>query len=207
MTDGGRIVGYMEIDIPRLRYVTSRYPQLQGLRLVPLATVFLASAAWRLGLIPLPGDARRLVPEFWFMVGLTVAVGISFVLRRWYTRRLGSIGQYGTRSALLPLLATAVAAGDALWLQVTQHWRVSLPALTVALALLAVGALHYQFRRHYIAAALVLMVFSVLPLGGWGGNALNVALDVAIGLSLLIAALGDHLLLVRTLRPPQEAHS
>jgi hypothetical protein len=44
-------------------------------------------------------------------------------------------------------------------------------------------------------------------LGGWGSEALSAAFDGAIGLSMLIAALGDHLLVVRTLRPPQEAHS
>ena len=197
----------MDTDIARLRYVTSRYPQLQGLRLVPLSIVFLASAAWRVGLLSLPWDNQPLVPELWVLAALVVAILVSFVLRFWYTRRIGSVGQYGSRSAALPLLATAVVAGVALWLQVSLNWHLSLPALTVAMTLLAVGAAHCEFRRHYIAAALVLFAFSVFPLGGWGSNALSVALDGAIGLSMLIAALGDHLLVVRTLRPPQEAHS
>jgi hypothetical protein len=197
----------MDTDIARLRYVTSRYPQLQGLRLIPLSIVFLASAAWRAGLLPLPGDSRPLVPQLWFMAALVAAVVVSFALRLWYTRRIGSVGQYGSRSAALPLLATAVAAGAALWLQIALHWQVSLPALTVALALLAVGAAHYGFRRHYIAAAMVLFAFVLFPLGAWDSGALSAALDGAIGLSMLIAALGDHLLVVRTLRPPQGAHS
>ena len=197
----------MDTDIARLRYVTSRYPQLQGLRLVPLSTVFLASAAWRVGLLSLPWDNQPLVPELWFLAALVVAIVVSFVLRLWYTRRIGSVGQYGSRSAALPLFATAVAAGAALWMQIALQWHLSLPALTVAMALLAVGAAHCEFRRHYIAAALVLFAFSVFPLGGWGSNALSAALDGAIGLSMLIAAVGDHLLVVRTLRPPQEAHS
>jgi hypothetical protein len=197
----------MDTDIARLRYVTSRYPQLQGLRLIPLSLVFLTSAAWRAGLLPLPGDSRPLVPALWFMAALVAAVFVSFTLRVWYTRRLGSVGQYGSRSAALPLLATAVAAGAALWLQIALHWHVSLPALTVAVALLAVGAAHYEFRRHYSAAAMVLFAFALLPLGGWGSAVLSAALDGTIGLSVLIAAAGDHLLVVRTLRPPQEAHS
>jgi hypothetical protein len=197
----------MDTDIARLRYVTSRYPQLQGLRLVPLSVVFLASAAWRVGLLSLPGDNQPLVPEIWFLAALVTAVLASFVLRLWYARRIGSVGQYGSRSAALPLLATAVVAAAALWLQIVLQWHLSLPALTVALALLAVGAAHCEFRRHYIGAALVLFAFSVFALGGWGSNALSAALDGAIGLSMLIAALGDHLLLVRTLRPPQEAHA
>ena len=197
----------MDTDIARLRYVTSRYPQLQGLRLIPLSLVFLASAAWRAGLLPLLGDSRLLVPQLWFMAALVAAVVVSFPLRVWYTRRLGSVGQYGSRSAALPLLATAVAAGAALWLQIALHWHVSLPAVTVAVALLAVGAAHYEFRRHYIAAAMVLFAFALFPLGTWDSGALSAALDGAIGLSMLIAALGDHLLVVRTLRPPQGAHS
>ena len=196
----------MDTDIARLRYVTSRYPQLQGLRLVPLSIVFLASAAWRVGLLSLPWDNQRLVPELWFLAGLVAAILVSFIFRLWYTKRIGSVGQYGSRSAALPLLATALAAAAALWLQVMLQWHLSLPALTVATALLAVGAAHCEFRRHYIAAALVLFAFSVFPLGGWGSNALSAALDGAIGLSMLIAAVGDHLLVVRTLRPPQEAH-
>jgi hypothetical protein len=197
----------MDTDIARLRYVTSRYPQLQGLRLVPLSLVFLASAVWRAGLLPLPGDNQPLVPELWFFAALVTAVLVSFVLRLWYTSRIGSVGQYGSRSAALPLFATAVAAGAAVWLQVMLQWRISLPAVTVGMALLAVGAAHYEFRRHYVAAAVVLFAFAVFPLGAWGSKALSAALDGAIGLSMLIAAVGDHRLVVRTLRPPQEAHS
>ncbi len=197
----------MDTDIARLRYVTSRYPQLQGLRLVPLSLVFLASAAWRAGLLPLPGDNQPLVPELWFLAAMVTAVLVSFVLRLWYTRRLGSVGQYGGRSAALPLLVTAVAAAAALWLQIVLHWHVSLPALTVAMALLAIGVAHFEYRRHYVAAAAVLFAFALFPLGGWGSEALSAAFDGAIGLSMLIAALGDHLLVVRTLRPPREAHS
>jgi len=197
----------MDTDIARLRYVTSRYPQLQGLRLVPLSIVFLASAAWRARLLPLPWDNQPRVPELWFFAALVMAVLVSFVLRLWYTKRIGSVGQYASGSAALPLLATAVAAAAAVWLQIMLYWHLSLPAVTVAMALLAVGVAHFQYRRHYVAAAAVLLAFALLPLGGWGSEALSAALDGAIGLSMLIAALGDHLLVVRTLRPPQQAHS
>ena len=49
------------MDADRLRYVTQRYPQLQGLRLLLLAALFLLSAAWRAGWVHLhlPGHAAR----------------------------------------------------------------------------------------------------------------------------------------------------
>jgi hypothetical protein len=36
-------------DIQTVRYVTTHYPRLQGLRLAPLGVPFLLSAAWRAG--------------------------------------------------------------------------------------------------------------------------------------------------------------
>lgn len=195
----------MENEIGRLRYVTARYPQLQGLRLVPLSLVFLTSAAWRAGLLSLPGDNQPLIAQVWFFGALVAAVGASFLARGWYSKHLGAVGQYCTRSAALPIMMTSVVAGVALWVQVSGHWRLSLPPLVVGAALAAVGAAHYEFRRHYLAAAGVLFGYSVLPVLGLSWTALNVAFDAAVGLAILIAAVGDHLLVVRTLHPPEEA--
>ena len=194
----------MEIEVGRLRYVTARFPQLQGLRLVPLSFVFLASAAWRAGLVSLPGDIHPLIAQLWFFGAVVAAVCASFVARSWYSRHLGAVGQYYTRSAAIPLVVTSVIAGVALWVQVSEHWRLSLPPLAVGMALLGVGAADYEFRRHYLAAAGVLFGYSVLPILGLSWNALNVAFDAAVGLAILIAAVGDHLLVVRTLHPPEE---
>jgi hypothetical protein len=50
-----------------------------------------------------------------------------------------------------------------------------------------------------------LALFSVLPLTNLPSNALGAALDATIGTTLFITALGDHLLLVRTLHGPRQA--
>src|SRR5207302_75823 len=61
------------MDSERLEYVTQRYPQLQG-RLLPLAPLFMLSAAWRAALFHVPGEDQPHVPGRWFAFGLAVAI-------------------------------------------------------------------------------------------------------------------------------------
>ena len=152
----------------RLFYVTSRYPQLQGARLIPLSLVFLASAWWRAGGLHLPGDHLPYGPQAWFFGGLIVAIVVSHAIRRWYTRSMGSVGQRATRTGAIPILGTCALVACAVWLQGALQWRLSLPAVAVAAVLLATGLSSRGFRAHYVAAAAVLFTFSVLPLLGVG---------------------------------------
>ena len=188
----------------RLFYVTSRYPQLQGARLIPLALVFLASAWWRAGGIRLPGDHLPRGPEAWFFAGLSTAVVASYVIRRWYTHSLGSIGQHPTRNAALPILTTCVLVACAVWVQEALQWRVSLAPIAVGSVLLATGLRHQRVRVHYAAAGTVLLAFSSVQLFGIGSSTVDATFDAVIGIALLIAGIGDHLLLTRTLHAPRE---
>ena len=192
------------LSVDRLRYVTSRYPQLQGARLIPLSLVFLASAWWRAGGIHLPGDHLRYGPQAWFFGGLTAAILSSYAIRGWYQRSLGSVGQHATRSAAIPILGSCLLVALAVWLQGALEWRLSLPAVSVAAVLLATGLGSGGLRSHYVAAAGVLFIFSALPLFGVGFSVLDATFDAVIGLVLLITGVGDHLLLTRTLHPPAE---
>ena len=188
----------------RLFYVTSRYPQLQGARIIPLSLVFLASAWWRAGGFHLPGDQLPRGAEAWFFAGLAVALVASYLIRRWYAQSIGSIGQHPTRNAAVPMVATCVLVGFAVWVQEGWQWRVSLPAIAVGSVLLATGLAHHRFRVHYAAAGAVLLAFSALPLLGVGPSTLDATFDAVIGIVLLIAGIGDHRLLTRTLHPPVE---
>ena len=91
-----------------------------------------------------------------------------------------------------------------MWVQESLKWRVSLPAVAVGSVLLATGLAHHRFRVHYVAAGAVLLAYSALQLFGVGPSTLDVTFDAVIGLVLLIAGVGDHLLLTRTLHPPVE---
>jgi hypothetical protein len=186
------------ISPDRLRYVTARYPQLQGARLVPLSCVFLGSAWWRAGALRLPGDATPHGAEAWFWGAVGVAVVASYLIRRWYERMFGAVGQQGTRNAAFPILGTGLLLILAVNLQQILAWRFSLPAVALSVVLLAIGIAHSRFRGHYVAAAVVLLAFAALPMMDVGGRAMDAALDAAIGSALLIAGLGDHLLLMRT---------
>lgn len=188
----------------RVRYVTARYPQLQGARLIPLSLVFLASAWWRAGGLHLPGDRLPYGAPAWFCAGLGGAVVVSYPIRRWYSRSLGLVGQHATRSAVIPIFGTCVLVACAVWLQALLPWRLSLPAIAVAAVLLLTGLGSHGLRSHYVAAAGVLVVFSALPWFGVGVSTLDATFDAVIGLVLLIAGVGDHLLLTRTLHPPAE---
>ena len=188
----------------RLFYVTARYPQLQGARLIPLSLVFLVSALWRAGAMHLPGDRMTYGAEAWFFGGLAAAVAVSYGIRQWYARRLGCVGQHPTRSAAIPILGSAILAAFAVSLQGRLHVHVPLAPVAVGTVLLAIGLSHPKFRGHYVAAAAALLGYSALPLFSANAVALDAAFDAAIGVVLLIAGVGDHLLLTRTLQPPTE---
>ncbi len=206
-TQATQILRTMEMHLlsaDRQRYVTSRYPQLQGARLIPLSLVFLASAWWRAGGLHLPGDHLRYGPSAWFFGSLTAAVVGSYGIRHWYRRSLGSVGQRATRSAAIPILGSCALVALAVWLQSALQWQVSLPALSVAAVLAATGVASNRLRRHYLVAAAVLVIFSALPVLGVGVPALDATFDFVIGVVLLITGIGDHRLLSRTLHRPAE---
>lgn len=188
----------------RTRFVTARYPQLQGLRLVPLALVFFASALWRAGAIELPAEASQNNHEIWFCGGLAMAILVSFVIRDRYRHTIGSVGQHATHNAAIPIVATTGIAAAAAWLQVSRGWHVPLATVVVGSVLAAIGVREYRWRPHYVAAGAALLGYAVLPLTGVGLHVLDAAFDGTIGLTLLIAGIGDHVLLTSTLRPPAE---
>ena len=154
------------MDADRLRYVTQRYPQLQGLRLLPLAALFLLSAAWRAGWVHLPGNAAR-----WFLAGLAVAIAASYPLRAWYAARFGTVSQRLTDSSLLPIVAVGACLPLARATQDDTQLAFSLPAALIAAAMAGVGLAHYPLRRHYLAAAAVVFGWALVRAVGVGADA------------------------------------
>lgn len=195
----------------RVRYVTQRYAQLQGLRLLPLAAVFLISAMWRSGWFGPSLADRHLGPSgfksasIWFGAGLTAAVIFSFMIRAWYTKTFGSVCQSARHSGLLPLIGLSIGFVMAMWAQERWQWPVPAAAMFVAAVLLSIGVAYGATRKHYIAVAILWFTIVTLAPFGLSDAARDASLDVAIALSLVIAGVGDHRLLRQTLQPQREA--
>jgi hypothetical protein len=189
------------MDYSRQLFVVQRYPQLQGLRLLPLACVAFLWATSDAGLVALPenDDVRIVRASLWG--GIALAVLASFAIRRWYTSTYGWISQRPLYHAGAPHVAIAACGGLILcfWDQTAVSTWLPLPLLFVATTTLAVAVAHEPFRRHYFAiAALWFLVSAIRALDD---RIPSSTFDLLIGVSLLVAGVGDHRLLARTLRP------
>jgi hypothetical protein len=190
------------LDLRRTVYVTDHYAQLQGLRLIPLALCFLGSAAWRAGLLGwLPGSGGG-GARAWFLTSLSLAVIASFPIRAHYRRRLGVASSRVTRTGMVTLTACFVYFVILTGLP-SNRWHVSIAVLFAALALAHVGLASGGVRRHYLGIAVACLAFAIAPLIGEAGTGREVTLDVLIGLGLLVAGVGDHLVLQRVLQVPE----
>lgn len=188
-------------DLERLRFVTERYPHLQGLRLVPLGVVFLLSAAWRDGQLQRMSDVAGHAAGFWFMGLLIAALTISSVLGRYYQRHFGTVQpQHRAKDPLLFILFVALFAA-AVWVQDNLRSHLSLPLVVIGTLLAYLGLAGGQRRGHYLALAAGCLVFANLADFGVPVHARSVLLDDLIGVGLIVIGLGDHLLLRRTLEP------
>jgi hypothetical protein len=181
-------------DLRRILYVAEHYRQLQGLRLLPLSVPFLLSGVWRL-LGPAAGST---LPRTGWLVLLTAGVAASAPIGRYYARRFGSAAVLPWRTALS--LLVAVAAIVALeWVQERLEFPLSLPVMFVAIVLARVGLSADRLRIHYVWIAAACALFAALAPLGVPPDVRSAALDVLVGGSLVIAALGDDRVLRRAL--------
>jgi len=188
------------MDFARRAYVIRRYIQLQGLELLPLAALFWISFARGLQWFRLPGDDDPRNGGRWFVGGLALVFAATAWSRRWYAKRDGIPGQRLRDSALLPILMVAAVLIAAGWLQQAARLPFPLPVLLLGTALAVVGLGDYPLRRHYLAAAAVLIGFTFLGPLGITKAVRSVLFDGAIAAALTIVGVGDHLLIVTTLR-------
>ena len=198
------------MDDNRLSYVTARYPQLRGLELMPLCLLFACMGAYNAGLFSLPGDAAPHVAGRWLMGAFLASLVATYPIRRWYVAHLGIAPQRIAKSQIWPLLAGAGALVLGTAIQPAVPFF-NVPVALVALLLGGFGIRDYPFRRHYIAAAAVLLTYALHRLLGVPQYAVRVFSDLSIAAALAIVGLGDHRLLVSTLEPvnssDQAAHA
>ncbi len=185
--------------LQRLRYVTERYDQLQGLRFVPLGIPFLLSAAWRDGQLAWAPGTTGVGPRIWFISLMTAAISLSLLARSYYRRRFGNVQSSATIRT--PLAAFVFTAMFVLAVSVQADSSLSLPAVIVALGLGYVGLVGGVARPHYLAMAALVALFATLGPFGVPLHARDVLCDQLVGIAFIVIGIGDHLLLRDTLVP------
>lgn len=185
------------VEISRLRYVTERYPHMQGLRVVLLSLPLFGSGTWRAGwLSGVPGLTDR--PRAWWWATLAVAVAVSYPIRAWYRRRWGLPALKLMRTGAVTLVASFAGILILVAFQ-PDHWVMSMPALFLGLTLIGLGAAERGFRWHYLIIGALWVGYSQLSRFGVSEHIQDVSLDYLIGLGFLVGGLGDHWALTRTL--------
>lgn len=187
-------------DLMTLRYVAEHYAQMQGLRLVPLGLVFLALAAWRDGQL-FPSAAR---PSVLRMFGLAVILALlaALVIGAWYRRRFGVVHPLKVAAGAPALVATFAVAVVLIAVQDAIDAPFSLSLTFVAAALAYTGVAHRGLRKHYLWIAVPCLLLANAAAFGVDSVTSQVMLDLLIGGGLLVAGIGDHLVLRRVLQPP-----
>ena len=186
------------MDLDRVRFVTQRYPQLQGLTQLPLATLFLTSAMWRSGWFGPSLQSGPRPAAIWFFAGLASAVILECAIRAWYTRTFGFVSPLPGGVRPLDIL---IGFATALWVDEQLYGPVPVLSLFIAAALLCVGIAYGATQRHYLAVA---FVWIVMTLAAFQSSNAPAVLDLSTALCLVIAGVGDHRLLRQTLQPSIE---
>src|SRR5712691_1466871 len=118
-------------ELDRVRFVTERYEQLQGLRLLPVSMPFLLSAAWRAGWLGgWPSQDPRHA-AYWFVGGFAVAIALSFIIRSWYHRQFGVVRARPWRTGLISMSFVFVCFVALASLQSAFAWPISMPVVFV----------------------------------------------------------------------------
>ena len=192
--------------LARIQAVTANYFFWQGLRWVPMGTALLALSMYWNGwwTVAPPWDGALQLGV------LVVALSISGAVGRYYHHRFGIVqgipGMHARRERL--------------------KWRVVYPAMMVSLVadlwlappillsgfVWGAGILAYRRstgdgRPHYLAAAVLLATFGLLPLAGLmaPGKALVNQFIGLVGIVFIVGGVLDHLELGRVLRPVPSA--
>lgn len=185
----------------RIRFVTTNFYQLQGLRLIPLGMYLFAVAASAAGwLFWIPGGSLQAQGRWLgaiFCLALLGAVSAS----AYYRCRYGAVAQFGrARRNWLIAAAVAVFIGAA---QLDQHLQgpIALAPLWAAAGLALVVRADGWLRAHFLLAAAPWFTIAWVPPLHADGATRVVAYAVAGALSLIVCGIGDHRLISKTLSP------
>ena len=187
-------------DPATTRYLAANYPHLQGLRLVPVGLVFLASALWRAASASpaLFGQPARL----WFVVAMVLALAADYPIASVYRRRYGHI-RFRLRRHVASVLVGALLVVGALWWPGILEPPVSWPIAAIGGLLISIAIRSHGLRIHYAALGGLWLLLAIGPGLPLPTQFLDVALDALIALTLIVGGVGDHFVLVRAMSPDE----
>lgn len=196
-------------DLKRLKFITTRYHSLQGLKGLPWFILFLT-----IGLV----EALLNIPPG----RLDYACGIGIpgtLLACWLSRQIGkyychTFGQVQRPSSskytdLVEAGAALTILYPAFFIDTLGLIPVSVFGLGLAVVLVGMWLLSGRILTHYWAMAVIVVGLSLLPVTGvlrgvlirQGGNDWHLVL---MGVVFIFGSVFDHLMLVRNLKPVQE---
>ncbi len=193
-------------DLKKVRYVTSHFSSLQGLKMVPWGLLFLVFAAQDGGyawLIGRQGDCTLTLPLLLAVVALYIAIG------RYYDRTFGRVQPTrGGVGDLAVVVFVAVLIGA---IVAEMMWKPPVSLIGLVMAAGFIGGGWRSGRWHYVALGGLTAGVSGLPLwlhvpltDKYFGS-LGFTLKLALGLTYVVGGLIDHYLLVRALKPAPSA--
>jgi hypothetical protein len=196
-------------QLERLRYVAGHYRDLQGLTLAPFGLIFLAP-----GLIP---DGWGQQGETWRWFTIAGALLLSWLATIYYQRVVGrawpALRTGGSYLWMAIMICGALLLGyfAAPWFDSRVNPPISVTAVVMAgLLLIPFVTARGRYRHHYLLLAVLYIVVALLPLTGLVTSAQLVndplLFGLLYGLPWIIGGLGDHMFLMRSLKPlPKEA--
>src|SRR5207249_386676 len=148
------------------------------------------------GWLPITAERSR----DWFAGSLALAVIVSFAIRSEYERRFGYVRPLPDRSGIVSLTTGLIGFMLASWMQDWFKWTFSAPALFVGVAFAYVGLARGRIRKHYLAIGAAWFLFASLSGIGVPLYVRQIVFELVLGGGLIVAGIGDHLLLQHTLQ-------
>jgi len=199
-------------ELERVRFVVSQYQSLQGLRMLPVGMLFIATYFPFTGWVP--SIANRPESAWFGWVALAVAGLGFFTVPRYYRGKVGLVEQ-DRETETKAVLATMAVIGFVTFALVTAHFlehNTDLPIMHRAIMGVAVflgvwGLRGWSRERLYypglaigfLLANLIPYLESVAPLDRATYFRLDCTIGTLIGIGLVLCGFLDHSLLLRHL--------
>lgn len=186
-------------NLKQIRYVTENYPDLQGLKQVPLGVCMVL-----VGMLTLLSD-NNVIEGWGVVIAMIVLSGIGIATQNIIVQRYEAhYGKVESSKSSIPDMAWIALAAIFTLVEI-----IAQPPFAPVLLVIAAYFV-YRWREsdgilpHYIGLAVLAVVFAGVPFFV-DGDRIAILL-ICAGILLGIGGILDHRLLAETLQPPAEEH-